>query len=163
MTLPFKYLISGAWLIMIALVISTSSTFILGSEIGTDLAIRADDSFDPTQLSGNVLWLDASDIDGDGVAGGGYVDNNVWIDKSTTKLANAQQDISFRLPSVNENALNGLSSIIFSVGKFFDLQPDSFSMLRDVEGSTLFAFLKPDTQNSGQRVLMIATNQSQKT
>jgi hypothetical protein len=37
---------------------------------------------DPTQIGGNVLWLDGDDVDGNGVAGGSFVGGNTWVDKS---------------------------------------------------------------------------------
>ena len=36
---------------------------------------------DPRDLSGNVLWLDGSDVDGDFVPGGSFLNGTTWADK----------------------------------------------------------------------------------
>ena len=41
----------------------------------------------PTEISGNVLWLDGADVNGDGVPGGGFAGGTTWVDRSSAGSA----------------------------------------------------------------------------
>ena len=116
----------------------------------------------PTELSGNVLWLDGADVNGDGVPGGGFAGGTTWVDRSSAGSADCSQSQAQRRPQVVSGALAGLSVVRFDGNDHMDAAAGSFSMLAGVEGATLFAVVS--TQKSGsQRVLMIAANDSKKT
>ncbi|MFT7670339.1 MAG: hypothetical protein ACI8X5_003047 [Planctomycetota bacterium] len=110
---------------------------------------------DPVSVSGNVLWLDASDPDGDGVPGGTFVGGNTWIDKSLAGNGNAIQAVANRQPQIVSGAWNGLSALRFDGGDYMDLSASAFSMLNGVGGATLIA-VASTTSTSGQRVVMIS-------
>lgn len=110
---------------------------------------------DPTTVPGNVVWLDGSDPDGDGLAGGSLLSGTTWVDKSTTGGADAIQSVANRKPTVVAAAWNGNSIIRFDGGDFMDLNSGSFGMLNGVAGATLFAVVTT-TSTSGQRVFMIS-------
>jgi len=125
----------------------------------TNKIVNGQLDFKPSDLAGNVLWLDGSDVDGDSTPGGSFV-NDVWIDKSTAKNADAKQNISILIPTIVRNGLNELDTIKFAQIQHFDINSDSFGMLREVNGSTLISVLKPLETGNGQRVIMISTNSS---
>ena len=70
--------------------------------------------FNPTSLSGLKLWLDATDVDGDGSADTLVNDANVsiWADKSGQEN-NATQTTQSKKPSYKTNQLNGKSTLFF--------------------------------------------------
>jgi len=117
---------------------------------------------DPTSVSGNVVWLDGQDPDGDLIPGGGLSGGTTWVDKSSVNLADASQPLAFRRPSLVPAALNGMSVLRFDGNDHLDLAPASFGMLNGVDGATLLAVVRTDV-TSGQRLLMIATTESMKT
>ena len=55
---------------------------------------------DPRDLPGNTLWLDGSDVDGDFVSGGAFLNGTTWVDKSTAQNASAIQTVASALPTV---------------------------------------------------------------
>ncbi|MHA2091153.1 MAG: hypothetical protein ACW98K_09865, partial [Candidatus Kariarchaeaceae archaeon] len=124
--------------------------------------------FQPVDLVGNVLWLDGSDVDGDGSLGGTFVDDNTWIDRSHENNGDARQENEESRPKVIENGLNNMTTVRFDNRAidgsiFMDLDSNSFGMLRDVEGATLFSVMKTFSTRANQRVIMISTSESLKT
>ena len=114
---------------------------------------------DPRAVPGNVLWLDGSDVDGDFVAGGNFLNNSQWVDKSSERNAHASQTVTSQRPSATTNSLNGLSVVSFDGDDFMDVAPEAFGMLRNTTGATVFAVARP-TSNSGargNRVFMAST------
>lgn len=111
---------------------------------------------DPTDIPGNVVWLDASDPDGDGVSGGGFVNGVTWVDKSTSGLASASQIQAMRRPQIVPGAWNGLSALRFDGNDFMDVDASSFGMLNGVQGATMVA-VASTIATSNQRVFMVST------
>ncbi len=111
---------------------------------------------DPSDIPGNVVWLDASDPDGDGVAGGGFVGGSTWIDKSAAGGADASQPTPMRRPQIVAGAWNGLSALRFDGNDFMDVAPSSFGMLNGTSGATLIA-VASTIATSSQRVFMVST------
>ncbi len=68
----------------------------------------------PTDISGAVLWLDASDVDGDGTAGGTFVSGGTatWADKSGHGH-DVTQSTAAKHPTLGTNTLNGLPLMSF--------------------------------------------------
>ena len=116
----------------------------------------------PRDLAGNVLWLDASDPDGDLSSGGGFMNGNRWVDKSSVGNADAIQGSVANRPAVVPDGLAGKSVVRFDGNDYMDLAQASFGMLRSVGGATLFGVVKT-TATSPQRVLMISANYSMRT
>lgn len=114
---------------------------------------------DPRDLSGNVLWLDASDIDGDFQTGGTFVNGTTWVDKSPLQNANAVQASASSRPEVMESAFNGLTSLNFDGDDFLDIDSAAFGMLRNVESATMIGVLTTDlaSSNRGMRALMVSS------
>lgn len=110
---------------------------------------------EPDDIPGCVLWLDGSDADGDGVAGGSFVAGVTWVDRSGNG-ANAVQATNLRRPQVVASAWNGLSIVRFDGDDFMDVLPSAFGMLNDVGGATLFAVVTTPSAGSNQRVVMIS-------
>ena len=133
--------------------------FLILGKSSNELSLAQSTLADPRDIVDNVLWLDASDLDGDFKPGGDFVDSTRWMDKSTAKNANARQDNSANRPTLVAHGLNELSVLRFDGNDFMDIDPAAFNMLSNVQGATLFAVVKTDS-NSGQRLLMIATNRS---
>ena len=114
---------------------------------------------DPRDLSGNVLWLDGSDVDGDFVSGGSFVNGTTWIDKSTASNADASQTAASATPMVVPLSFNDLTAVDFDGNDFMDVASTAFGALRNVEGATMIGFLATDLQNSNPalRALMISS------
>lgn len=114
---------------------------------------------DPRDLDGNVLWLDASDLDGDFVVGGGFLDSTTWVDKSPLQNANASQATSSAMPSIVESDFNGLTTLDFDGNDFMDISDAAFGMLRNVESATMIGVLTSDlaSSNRGMRALMVSS------
>ncbi len=114
---------------------------------------------DPRDLDGNVLWLDASDVDGDFEVGGAFLDGTTWVDKSPLQNANASQATSSALPSIVESAFNGLSVIDLDGNDFMDIDSAAFGMLRNVESATLIGVLTTEltSSNRGMRAFMVSS------
>ena len=118
---------------------------------------------DPTDVAGNVVWLDGQDPDGDGVPGGTLLGGGSrWTDKSTSGLADAVQNAPGRRPSLVPAGLNGMSVLRFDGNDYMDLESASFGMLNGVDGATLMAVVATDV-TTPQRLFMVATTESQKT
>ncbi|MCA9247495.1 MAG: PEP-CTERM sorting domain-containing protein [Planctomycetales bacterium] len=68
----------------------------------------------PTQISGNVLWLDGADVDGDGLAGGNFFPGGVatWVDKSGNGNNISQASGSLQ-PTNLTNTINGNQVVTF--------------------------------------------------
>ena len=114
---------------------------------------------DPRDISGNVLWLDGSDVDGDFVTGGSFVGGTTWIDKSTASNADASQSTASATPAVLSSSFNGLTAVEFDGNDFLDIASTAFGALRNVEGATMIGFLATDVQSSNRalRALMISS------
>jgi hypothetical protein len=111
---------------------------------------------DPVGVTGNVVWLDASDPDGNGIPGGAFLSGTTWVDKSAAGGASATQLTAARRPQIIPGAWNGLSAVRFDGGDYMDLSAPAFGMLNGVSGATLFA-VASTTATSSQRVFMIST------
>jgi|GEM_PF-5169435 len=114
---------------------------------------------DPRDLDGNVLWLDASDIDGDFEIGGTLIDGTTWVDKSPLQNANASQATRSRQPTMVESDFNGLTTLEFDGNDFMDISDAAFGMLRNVESATMIGVLTTDlsSSNRGMRALMASS------
>ncbi|MGJ8650759.1 MAG: LamG-like jellyroll fold domain-containing protein [Opitutaceae bacterium] len=113
---------------------------------------------DPRTISGNVLWLDGSDVDGDFQIGGSFVNGSVWVDKSTANNADASQTTANRRPSVTPLAHNGLTTVSFDGSDYMDVNSAAFGMLRNVSGCTVFIFASGSNAGSqSHRVIMVST------
>ncbi len=114
---------------------------------------------DPRDLEGNVLWLDASDLDGDFSLGGTLVGGTTWIDKSPLQNAHATQAAASRLPSMVESDFNGLTILEFDGNDFMDIDSAAFGMLRNVESATMIGVLTTErnSSNRGMRALMVSS------
>ena len=114
---------------------------------------------DPRDFSGNVLWLDGADVDGDFVSGGSFVNGTTWIDKSTAANADATQSVASATPAVVPSSFNGLTVVDFDGNDFLDVSSAAFGALRNVEGATVIGFLATDLQSSnrGLRALMFSS------
>ncbi len=68
----------------------------------------------PSTVNGKLLWLDASDVDGDGSPDSFANDSKiaVWVDKSGNEK-NATQATEANQPTYKINALNGLPNLFF--------------------------------------------------
>jgi hypothetical protein len=102
----------NAWYTLLALgdnQISFQNNEVVGNHLG---------SFSPSDLSGLKLWLDANDIDANGVQD--VIANNstitTWVDKSVLGN-NATQSIEVNKPSYSSGSLSGKATVKFSSGK----------------------------------------------
>ena len=113
---------------------------------------------DPRDLGGNVLWLDGSDVDGDFVTGGTFLNNTTWVDKSTAQIANASQTVASSQPTI-VTSFNGLTTVGFDGNDFMDVDSSAFGMLRDVASATIIGVLSTelDSSNRSMRALMISS------
>lgn len=110
----------------------------------------------PSAIEGTVLWLDASDPDGNHVPGGTFGPSHTWVDKSAGGTAHFEQSDTDRLPQLVADGLNGLTVVRFDGGDFMDVVDAGKSILNGVPGATLFGLLKTNS-TSGQRALMVST------
>ena len=111
---------------------------------------------DPRDLPGNVLWLDANDVDGDFVAGGEFVEGTTWRDKSTSQNAHFVQSSESNRPQLVTR--DGRTLLRFDGNDFLDAESTALGMLNGVEGATLFGLVSADsTSERGQRLLMVST------
>ncbi|MEZ5327664.1 MAG: FG-GAP-like repeat-containing protein [Verrucomicrobiales bacterium] len=117
---------------------------------------------DPRAISGNVLWLDASDPDGDFITGGTFANGTTWADKSSASTASAIQTTAGNTPAVLTGGYNGLSVVHFDGNDFMDLDPASFGMMRNTAGATVIAVARPTEipTQGGHRVFMASTGTS---
>ena len=114
---------------------------------------------DPRDLAGNVLWLDGADVDGDFVAGGTFVNNETWVDKSSEANADATQDVFMARPTVVASEFNSLTVVDFDGDDFMEVASESFGMLRNVAGATMVGVLTTDLtgSDSALRALMVSS------
>ncbi|MBM3990357.1 MAG: hypothetical protein FJ298_05035 [Planctomycetes bacterium] len=114
---------------------------------------------DPRRITGNVLWLDGNDVDGDLVAGGNWMGGQTWVDKSSAGLGDASQASAAARPALAAVGASALTLVHFDGDDFLDLAAPSFDMLRNSPGASVFAVARP-TQPSAQqafRVFMAST------
>ena len=102
----------NAWYTLLAL--GDSGIEINNGTISEPISSTLLTGFNPTSLSGLKLWLDATDVDGDGSADTLVNDANVsiWADKSGQEN-NATQTTQSKKPSYKTNQLNGKSTLFF--------------------------------------------------
>lgn len=82
--------------------------------------------FNPRQIGGNVLWLDANDPNANGTQPANGTSIPVWLDKSLI-INNAGQHTGAAQPIFNTNQINGLPGITFiSTSKYMNLSTVSF-------------------------------------
>ena len=114
---------------------------------------------DPRDLPGNTLWLDGSDVDGDFVSGGAFLNGTTWVDKSTAQNASAIQTVASALPTVVNTSVNNLTAVQFDGDDFMDVASTAFGMLRNVEGATMIGVLRTERESSNQalRALMVSS------
>ena len=103
---------------------------------------------DPRDLPGNTLWLDGSDVDGDFVSGGAFLNGTTWVDKSTAQNASAIQTVASALPTVVNTSVNNLTAVQFDGDDFMDVASTAFGMLRNVEGATMIGVLRTERESS---------------
>ena len=135
-------------------------TLILVVTINTTCSIEALSQInDPRDLTGNVLWLDGADVDGDFVNGGAFANGTTWVDKSTALNANAAQGTLMARPTVVNSGVNNLTVVDFDGDDLMDVANSAFGMLRNVEGATMIGVLSTDVTNSNSalRALMISS------
>jgi len=115
---------------------------------------------DPTDLPGNVLWLDGDDVDGDFTSGGSFVGGTTWVDKSSAGNADAAQATAARRPAVVAGALGGRSVVRFDGNNdFMDVATAAAGMLNGVAGATVFGVvMSSGATPQTQRALMISTD-----
>ncbi|MGJ8655473.1 MAG: LamG-like jellyroll fold domain-containing protein [Akkermansiaceae bacterium] len=114
----------------------------------------------PTAITGNVLWLDASDPDGDFITGGTFSNDDTWVDKSSLKNANATQAVANIRPTLIADAHCGLSVVEFDGNDYMDVASAAFGMLKNKTGATVFAVARPTevpSMGGGHRVFMAST------
>ena len=104
----------------------------------------------PRDLSGNVLWLDGADVDGDFVDGGAFANNVTWVDKSTAQNADATQVNMAGRPTVVSSPFNNLTAVEFDGDDFMDVSNAAFGMLRNVAGATMIGVLATDQASSNR-------------
>jgi len=93
----------------------------------------------PKQLSGCILWLDASDSSTLTTEGIGYV--RYWSDKSTSGVVATGGGLTLaNEPLLTSNALNGLSSIYFDGTDYFEIPNNS--ALQTQNEKTIFVVYK---------------------
>jgi hypothetical protein len=93
----------------------------------------------PKQLSGCILWLDASDSSTLTTEGVGYV--RYWSDKSTSGVVATGGGLTLaNEPLLTSNALNGLSSIYFDGTDYFEIPNNS--ALQTQNEKTIFVVYK---------------------
>ena len=109
---------------------------------------------DPRRITGNVLWLDGNDVDGDLVAGGTWLGGQTWVDKSSAGLGDASQASAGARPALAAAGSSGLTLLHFDGDDFLDLAAPSFDMLRNSPGATVFAVARP-TQPSAQQAFRV--------
>lgn len=115
---------------------------------------------DPRRIGGQVLWLDASDPDGDFAPGGTFADGDTrWVDKSSMSNAHAIQASAASRPVIVPGGWNGLSTVRFDGGAFMDIAEGALSMLRSRAGATLIVLARPTGVAGGEshRVFMAST------
>ncbi len=114
---------------------------------------------DPRDIPGNTLWLDGSDVDGDFVPGGAFLNGTTWVDKSTAQNASATQTLATALPNVVITPANNLTTVQFDGDDFMDVESGAFGMLRNVEGATMIGVLSTELESSnrGLRALMVSS------
>jgi hypothetical protein len=97
--------------------------------------------FTPASLSGLQLWLDATDVDGDGQADSISNDSNVslWVDKAGGDH-NATQSNALKQPTYKTSQLNGRPSIQFNNSEWL-----YFNAINDVR--TVFWVLSNDNDS----------------
>ena len=102
----------NAWYTLLAL--GDSGIEITNGTISEPISSTLLTGFNPTSLSGLKLWLDATDVDGDGSADTLVNDANVsiWVDKSGQEN-NATQTTEYKKPSYKTNQLNGKPALFF--------------------------------------------------
>jgi hypothetical protein len=101
-------------------------------------------SFSPKNISGLQLWLDATDVNGNGtpVANGATV--STWTDKSGNSR-NATQTTGNLMPTYNLSA----KSISFNGGQYFNMS-NAFSMLGTGGVMTIFVVERRGSSNGTQ-------------
>jgi len=133
---------------------STGIIYLLFTQPSSDILLS-----DPRTIPGNILWLDANDVDGNFTTGGSFTDGTQWKDKSSASNASAHQITSANTPSINVNNLNGLNVVTFDGNDYMDIDSGAFGMLRNTTGATVFAVARPTATptQGGHRVFMVST------
>jgi hypothetical protein len=111
--------------------------------------------FSPTSIPGLQLWLDATDVDGDGQADTLANDSNVsvWVDKAGGDHNASQSDLS-KKPVYKTNQLDGKPAI------FFDASDDSMATSLSLQWPYTVAVLfnNLDTTHINRRVIQGSSN-----
>ena len=111
--------------------------------------------FSPTSIAGLQLWLDATDVDGDGQADTLANNSNVsvWVDKAGGDH-NASQSDSSKKPVYKINQLDGKPAIFFDASD--DGMATSLSLQRPYTVAILFNNM--DTNGAHRRVIQGSSN-----
>ena len=136
----------NAWYTLLAL--GDSGIKITNGTISEPISSTLLTGFNPTSLSGLKLWLDATDVDGDGSADTLVNDANVsiWVDKSGQEN-NATQTTEYKKPSYKTNQLNGKPALFFDHS--YDTMAIGFQLTAPYTVGVIFNNL--DVSNSGNR------------
>jgi len=106
--------------------------------------------FSPGAVTGNTLWLDGADVDGDGVVEGAAETTSVngiftWVDKGSG-AANAVQSVATAQPSYVTNAINGNGVVRFDGN-------DTLTALSNIPTSyTVFSVQKMEGSLNGRTI-----------
>lgn len=110
-------------------------------------------AFDPTEISGLKMWLDAStltDADGSSVT--------TWNDSSGNDAYATQSNATYR-PILKTSIQNNRNIVRFDgVDDNLIVNTAKLDMLRNVSGSSLFAVYKKNSGTTEGRILSIMTN-----
>ena len=106
----------------------------------------------PRQLSGCILWLDASDSSTLATEGAGYV--RYWSDKSTSGVVATGGGLTLaNEPLLTSNALNGLSSIYFDGNDYFEI-PNNAALQTQNEKTIFVVYKYTKVSNNNYGVLI---------
>ena len=134
------------------------------SQVGTiPLSIQKYSAFIPTQISGCQLWLDGTDINGNGSAFsvGGTI--STWVDKSSLGNNMTGTSVTYTYDStygVNGPTFNGSSSVFNQANSgLYSLNNVStwtvFSVNRRINSSAIYAVYNAKSPGSGQNNYLI--------
>ncbi len=146
---------------------ATSGSTLDGGD-GDDV-LRVIDAWSPSQLIGKALWLDASDLDGNGISQGlaeaGLAGSavQVWRDKSGNGRDAVLSSLSgSQAPVMVVNGMNGLSTVRFDGSndglevKNLPSSNDSASSLFWVQNATKSSYMPMGTNNGAGAWVLIA-------
>jgi len=113
--------------------------------------------FNPKQISGLALWMDASDTTTLTFNGG---DVSAWSDKSGTSSLSASQASAAFQPLYNATGAGGKGCIEFTASDSlaFGSSTASFNYLHNATGATMFCVVKPATTSDPNAIIYFLNN-----